>query len=268
MSTFAAQLRRTCTESLAIAKRNISHIRQVPESLIDVTIQPFIFVLLFSAIFGGAIAIQGGDYQEFIVAGVFVQTLTFNAGGTASSIATDMNNGVIDRFRVLPMSRSAVLAGRVLTDLGSSLFAMFVLTSAGLLVGWGIHNGVGNALAGFALLLFLVFAMSWFGTWIGLIVRSAEAVMGVVFVTLLPLTFVANTLAPVDGMPAAVRTFAEWNPISAITAAVRELFGNPGGNPPTAWPLEHAVPVAFAWCALCVLVFAPLAIRRYRNSGG
>jgi ABC-type multidrug transport system permease subunit len=143
-----------------------------------------------------------------------------------------------------------------------------MLTLTGLLVGWGIHNGVGNAIAGFGLLLLLAFAMSWVGSFIGLAVRSPDAVMGVIFVTLLPLTFVANTFAPVAGMPPVVRTFAEWNPISAITSAVRELFGNPGGSPPTAWPLEHAVPVAFSWCFLLVVVFAPLAIHRYRKSGG
>jgi ABC-2 type transport system permease protein len=265
MTAIAVPLRRTVTESVAIARRNLSHVRQVPESLIDVTIQPFMFVLLFAFVFGGSIAVTGGDYRAFVVAGVFVQTLTFNAGGTANSIATDMTNGVIDRFRVLPISRSAVIAGRVVTDLATSVIAIIVLSGAGLLVGWGINDGVANAVAGYALLLLWAFAMSWVGTYLGLLVRSPDAVMGIFFITMLPLTFVANTYAPTDGMPAAIRTFAEWNPISAVTTAVRELFGNPGTAEATAWPLQHAVPVAFGWCAVLVIVFAPLAVRRYRT---
>jgi ABC transporter DrrB family efflux protein len=184
-------------------------------------------------------------------------------------MADDMRSGMIDRFRALPMARSAVLVGRTLADLGATLIGLAVLSGSGLIVGWGIHSSLGEAVAGYALLLAFAFAMSWLGTLLGLLVRSPDAVMGAVFVTLLPLTFVSNMFVASERLPGVLQAFADWNPLSAVTAAVRELFGNPGAVPADApWPLEHPVLAAAPWCVAIVAVCAPLAVRRYRGAVG
>ena len=263
--TLATRARWAIADSLALAQRNLTHVRHVPEKLIDVTLQPLIFVLLFAYVFGDAIDVPDGSYHEYLMGGVFVQTLAFGIMGTAVGLADDMTNGVIDRFRSLPMARSAVLAGRTLADLAASVIALAVLAGAGLAIGWGIHAGIGSALAGFALLLLFAYAITWAGALLGLLVRTPDAAQGIVFVAIFPLTFLANTFVATDDLPDGLRQFAEWNPISAIVAACRDLFGNAAGMPAqAAWPLEHAVPVAVGWCVLLLAVCAPLAVRRYR----
>jgi ABC transporter DrrB family efflux protein len=224
-------------------------------------------VLLFAYVFGDSIAIPGADYRSYVVVGIFVQTLAFAAGGSASSMADDMQSGIVDRFRALPMARSAVLVGRTVADLGATVIGLAVLSLSGLIVGWGIHSSAAEAAAGYALLLAFAFAMSWLGTLLGLLVRSPAAVMGVVFVTMFPLTFVSNMFVASERLPAVLQTIADWNPLSAVTAAARELFGNPGAVPAGApWPLQHAVLAAVLWCAAIVAVCAPLAVRRYRSA--
>jgi ABC transporter DrrB family efflux protein len=178
----------------------------------------------------------------------------------------DMAKGVVDRFRSLPMARSAVLLGRTASDFVESLLAVAVMVVCGLIIGWRIENGVGQALGAFGLLLLLAYAMSWLGTWVGLIVRTPEAAQSIGFIVIFPLTFVANAFVPTDGMPAWMRTFANWNPVSATVHACRELFGNPVGEPPTAWPLQHAIIVSIGWSLLILAVFVPLAVRRYRSA--
>jgi len=267
MTAQATSLRWAVADGLAVARRNLVHVRQIPEKLIDVTLQPLLFVLLFAYVFGDSIAIPGTDYRSYVVVGIFVQTLTFAAGGTGSSMADDLRSGIVDRFRALPMARSAVLVGRTVADLGSTLIGLAVLSLSGLIVGWGIHSSAGEAVAGYALLLGFAFAMSWLGTLLGLLVRSPDAVMGAVFVTLFPLTFVSNMFVASDRLPGALQAIADWNPLSAVTAAVRDLFGNPGAVPADApWPLQHPVAAAVLWCAAIVLVCAPLAVRRYRGA--
>jgi ABC-2 type transport system permease protein len=269
MTAFATDLRWAIADGLAVARRNLVHVRQIPEKLIDVTLQPLLFVLLFAYVFGESIAIPGTDYRSYVVVGIFVQTLTFAAGGTGGSMADDMQSGIVDRFRALPMARSAVLVGRTLADLASSVIGLVVLSLSGLIVGWGIHSSPGEAIAGYALLLGFAFAMSWVGTVIGLLVRSADAVMGAVFVVLFPLTFVSNMFVASDRLPGVLQTIADWNPLSAVTAAVRELFGNPAATPADAsWPLQHPVLAAVLWCTAIVAVCAPLAVRRYRGAVG
>jgi ABC-2 type transport system permease protein len=262
-------LRTALADGLVMARRNLSHVRHEPEQLMDVTVQPFVFVLLFAYVFGGAVVVHGVDYKAFLIAGIFVQTLAFGTMGAAVSMAEDMRRGVIDRFRSLPMARSAVLVGRAVADLGASAIGLTVLAATGLLVGWGIETGVGDAIAGFALLLLFAFAMSWVGTLLGLVARSAEVAQQVVFIVVLPLTFVSNAFVPPQTMPGALRTFAEWNPISAVVAACRQLFGNgPAAAADAAWPLQHPVVAALAWIALILAVAAPLAVRRYRSATG
>jgi ABC-2 type transport system permease protein len=257
------------SDGLVMARRNFSHIRHEPEQLMDVTLQPFIFVLLFAYVFGGAIAVPGQDYKEFLIAGIFVQTLAFGTMGSAVAMSEDMRKGVIDRFRSLPMARSAVLVGRTVADLGASAIGVTVLALTGLIIGWGIHTDFGDAVAGFALLLLFAFAMSWVGTLLGLYTRSAEVAQQIVFIVVLPLTFVSNAFVPPASMPGVLQTVAEWNPISAVVAACRDLFGNgPGAAPGSPWPLEHPVEASLAWIALILIVTVPLAIRRYRNTTG
>jgi ABC-2 type transport system permease protein len=237
----------------------------VPEKLIDVTLQPLIFVLLFAYVFGGAIDVPGGSYREYLMGGIIVQTLAFAIMGTAVGLADDMGKGVVDRFRSLPMARSAVLAGRALADMLSNLLALAVLVVAGLIVGWGVHAGVGSAIAGFALVLLFAYAITWAGILLGLLVRTPDAAQGFVFVVVFPLTFLANTFVATGDLPDGIRQVAEWNPISAVVAAVRDLFGNPTGLPADpAWPLQHAIPVAIGWCVAILAVCVPLAVRRYR----
>jgi ABC-2 type transport system permease protein len=261
----ATRLRWAVGDCLALTKRNLTHVRHVPEKLIDVTLQPLMFVLLFAYVFGGAIQIAGGSYHEYLMGGIIVQTLTFAIMGTAVGLADDMGKGVVDRFRSLPMARSAVLAGRTLADLLANMLALGVLVVAGLIVGWGIHDGVGPAIAGFALVLLFSYAMTWAGVLLGLLVRAPDAAQGFVFVVIFPLTFLANTFVSTQDLPSGLREVAEWNPISAVVAAVRDLFGNPTGLPAdAAWPLQHAIPVALAWSVAILAVCVPLALRRYR----
>jgi ABC-2 type transport system permease protein len=178
-----------------------------------------------------------------------------------------MAKGAVERFRSLPMSRSAVLVGRMLADVLSSVLRLIVMCAAGLAVGWGIHAGIGSAIAGFALLLLFALSMASAGTLVGLLVRAPEAAQGIAFVTLFPLTFGANAYVSIDDLPSGLRTLAEWNPLSAVTAATRQLFGNPSGAPADpAWPLAHPVVAAVGWCVLIAAACMPLARRRYRTA--
>ncbi len=179
-----------------------------------------------------------------------------------------MQKGIIDRFRSLPMARSAVLVGRTVADLIQSLLGLFVMSACGLVVGWRAHEGVGRTLAGFGVLLLFGFAMTWVGTFIGLIVRTPETANTLGFVILFPITFIANTFVPTQGMPALLRVLADWNPLSATVAACRQLFGNPGAAyTGDAWPLQHPVVASVGYSLLLLAIFIPLAVRRYRTEG-
>jgi ABC-2 type transport system permease protein len=252
-------------DSLVYARRNVAHIRQVPEKLLDVTLQPIMFVLLFAFVFGGAIAVDGTSYREYLIGGILVQSLAFGMMGPATSIANDLQEGVIDRFRSLPASRQAYLGGHYLAELGGLSLSIVILLTTGLLVGWRVHSSPAMFLTGIALLLLFASSMIWVGTSVGLTVRSPDAVMGVGFMVVFPLTFISNAFVPIETMPAPLQTFAAWNPISAIVAAVRELFGNP--SPPltnTSWPLEHPVVAGFGYCLIILAVAIPFALGRYR----
>jgi ABC-2 type transport system permease protein len=253
-------------DSFALARRNLEHVRQIPEKLLDVTLQPIMFVLLFAYVFGGVIAVPGGDYHEYLVGGILVQSLVFGMMGPGVAIATDMQEGIVDRFRSLPMSRAAFVLGHVIAEMAAIVLAITILTVTGLVVGWSIHTDVVHAVGGFGLLLLLAFAMIWLGMALGLAVRSPDAVQGVAFMVVFPLTFVSTVFVPAGGLPDGLRQFAEWNPISAFSAAVRDLFGNPTAataHPPL--PLQHPVITSVIWCLIIVGIAAPLAIRRYRQ---
>jgi ABC-2 type transport system permease protein len=255
-------------DGITIARRNLIKVIRVPQILFSVLITPLLFVLLFTYVFGSSIDIPGGSYREFLISGTFALTLTFGATFTGAGLADDMQKGIIDRFRSLPMSRSAVVFGRTASDVIYNVLSLAIMALAGLIVGWRIHNGIGDALLGFGLLLVFAYAISWIMAWVGLLVPSAEVVSNVSGMVIFPLTFIANTFVPAENLPTALRVVAEWNPVSAVTQAARELFGNipPGTPSPAAWPLQNAALYTLLWVVLIIAVFAPLAVRRYKNA--
>jgi ABC transporter DrrB family efflux protein len=252
-----------------IARRGLAHMRRQPEALTDATIQPIMFVLLFAYVFGGAIKVPGGgSYREFLMGGIFAQTLTFGAFGTALALATDRKNGAVDRFRSLPIPRSALLAGHAVASLIRAALPIALMSLAGLVVGWRIHSGIGEAIAGYALMVAFAFAVIWLGVLLAATVGTPEAVQGIAFVFIFPLTFVASTFVPTSTLPSVLKTIAEWNPVSAVAGALRHLFGNPGATPaPGApWSLEHPVAYAVIWTVAIIGVCAPIAVRMYQRS--
>jgi ABC transporter DrrB family efflux protein len=253
-------------ESLVFARRRVEHIRQLPEKLLDVTIQPLMFVLLFAYVFGGAIGVDGGSYREYLIGGILIQTLAFGMVGPAMSIATDLTEGVIDRFRSLPVRRDSYVMGHHVAELGGMALATVLLLTAGFVVGWRTHTGVGDLALAALLILAFASAMVWVGTYIGLLVRTPDAVMGVAFTAVFPLTFISNAFVPIGSLPNVLQWVASLNPVSVMVAAVRTLFGNPvTPNPKDVWPLEHPVPAAFLYTALILAIAVPAALRRYRQ---
>jgi len=252
-----------------VAKRNLIKILRVPGLLVGALVTPIMMVVMFAYVFGGAIDIPAMSYREFLIAGIFAQTVVFGSIVTGAGIAEDMGNGIIDRFRSLPMSRSSVLIGRTASDIVYNGLSIAVMALAGLAVGWRIHTPLLEAAAGFALLLAFAYAFSWIMAYVGLVVPSAEVVNSTSFIVIFPLTFIANTFVRSTDLPGPLRVFAEWNPVSAVTQATRELFGNlPPGPPPDVWSLQHPVLYTLAWVALILAVFVPLATHRYKRAGG
>jgi ABC transporter DrrB family efflux protein len=256
---------RRLTDVVVLTGRNFIHIAREPLRLSDVTVQPVLFTLLFVYVFGAGIAIAGG-YKQFALAGLLAMNLTTSAIGTAVGLSDDLSSGVIDRFRTLPMWKPAVLVGRSIADLlTAALCAGFVVVT-GLLVGWRADASFGSILAGFALFLLFSYALSWVCACIGILSRDAESSQGLGLIVLFPLAFVSNALVPTEHMPAVLRAVADWNPVSAVTAAARNLFGNP--NPSAsihAWPMQHPALASVAWSVALIAVFAPLAIAFYRR---
>ncbi|MCX4586640.1 ABC transporter permease [Streptomyces sp. NBC_01481] len=260
-------------DSLVVAKRNLIRMTRIPEMIIFGMIQPIMFVVLFSYVFGGSISVPGSGlsaagYREFLMAGIFAQTVTFATAGAGAGIADDMHKGLIDRFRSLPMARGAVLTGRTLADLVQTALTLVVLAIVAVLVGWRTHENFGKVLAGFGLLLLLGYAFSWIGALIGLSVRTPEAATSGGLIWLFPLTFISNAFVPSENMPAFLQTLANWNPFSATVQACRALFGNLPPNYPVsdAWPMQHAVWASLIWSILIIVVFRTLAVRKYRSA--
>jgi ABC-2 type transport system permease protein len=262
-----ARLRWLASDAWVLAKRQFAHIRQIPEKLFDVTLQPIMFVLLFAYVFGGVIHVPGGgNYHEYLIGGILVQTLVFGLMGPGTSMATDLGEGIIDRFSSLPMSRPAYLIGHLTAEFCATLLAITIMIISGLIVGWGINSSALEAAGGFGLLFLLAIAMIWVGTLIGVLVRSADAVQGIAFVTVFPLTFVASTFVPVSGLPEGLRQVAEYNPVSCWAAGVRTLFGNPTATPSgAAWPLEHPVLAGVIWCVAILAIVIPFTLRAFRK---
>jgi ABC transporter DrrB family efflux protein len=254
-------------DSLIVTWRNLKRIPRIPELAAFAILQSIMFVLLFAVVFGNAIPLPGGgNYREYLMPGIFAQTLTFACAVTAIGMTDDMQKGLIDRFRSLPMARSAFITGRTLSDVVYNGGILIVLMVSGLAVGWRIRDGVLNFLAGFALALLFAYAMSWLGVWLGMLTPTVEVAQQVVFTTIFPITFLSNAFVPLESLPGWLQPVAEWNPVSAITSAMRELFGNPNPFVSEGFPAEHPVLLLLGWVVVVVVIFAPLGIRRYRNT--
>jgi ABC-2 type transport system permease protein len=255
-------------DGAVVAKRNLIKIKRVPDLLVFSTISPIMFILLFAYVFGSAIQVQGTSYREFLIPGIFAQTVIFGATLTGAGMADDMKKGIIDRFRSLPMSRSAVLIGRTGSDVANNVLIITVMSLTGLLVGWRIRSSVGEAIAGFLLLLVFAYAISWIMAWVGLIVPSVEVVNNASFVVIFPLTFIANTFVPTNNFPAPLKFVANWNPVSSVTQAARQLFGNVPADVPTPayWSMRHPVIYTLGWVVLLLLIFIPLSVRQYKKA--
>jgi ABC transporter DrrB family efflux protein len=257
-------------QSWIMVKRNMIHTKRMPEMLSDVTVQPIMFVLLFAFVFGASIATAGSaSYREFLLPGIQAQTIVFTAFVVSTGITADVEKGIIDRFRSLPIRRSAVLIGRSIASLLHSSIGVVVMAVTGLCIGWRIRGGFVDAVLAFVLILVFGFGMIWFGILIGSLMRSVEAVNGVMFTVLFPITFLANTFAPTEPMPRWLRVMAEWNPVSSLTQAVRELWGNGPPAPPEAQlPLQHPILATILWSLAITAVIAPFALRAYARRTG
>jgi ABC transporter DrrB family efflux protein len=254
MSAFAM----TVSDTLVLARRNLRRIPRQPDLLVAYTIQPVMFVLLFVFVFGGAIQTPGFDYVDFLMPGIIVQSIAFGGFVTALGLSEDVQKGLIDRFRSLPMSRGAVLAGRTLSDVPLNCLSLIVLLTVGFIAGFNfIDASVGEIVLGIVLLLLLGYAFSWIFALVGLFSSSPETANSIGFTLLFPLTFASSVFVPVDSMPDGLRQFAEANPFTTVSDAMRALW--------LGTPAHTDVWMAFVWCAVLIAVFAPLAISRYRQ---
>jgi ABC-2 type transport system permease protein len=256
------------SDGVTIAWRNLIKIRRVPDLLAFVILAPIAFVLLFAYVFGSVIDIPGISYREFMLPGIFTQTVIYGASMTGLGLAEDLQKGIIDRFRSLPMSASAVLVGRTTSDVVTNLVSLVAMTAVGLVVGWRVHTPPQEAILGILLLLLFAYAVSWVMAVIALLVRAPEAFNSVAFMVVFPLSFIANTFVDSTRLPGLLRVAAEWNPASAVTQAARELFGNvhPAMPVSDAWPLQHPVLASLLWTALILAVFVPLGTRLYQKA--
>jgi ABC-2 type transport system permease protein len=245
----------TIADALVLAKRHLLQIPRIPDELIFATIQPIMFVLLFRYVFGGAIAVSGTTYVNFLMAGIFAQTVIFGSTSTGIGLATDLQRGLIDRFRSLPMAKSAVLTGRTLSDLIRNTFVVIVMWTVGLLVGFQPQGNFFSWLAAAGLLLLTSFAFSWISATIGLMVHSVEAAQSAGFIWLFPLTFASSAFVPTQSMPNWLRVFAEHQPVTQIVNATRGLLLN--------HPDASTIGIAIAWCVGILVVFIPLSVRAY-----
>ncbi len=255
------RLVRQLSNVLVLTGRNLVHIAREPLQLSDVTIQPVLFTALFVYVFGAGVVLpNGGTYASFAIAGMLALNLTTSAMGTAVGLSDDLNGGIIDRFRSLPMWRPAVLVGRSVTDLLTAFICSFFVCVTGLVVGWRPVGSVASTIAGFAIFLFFSYSLSWGCACLGILSKGPESAQGVGLVVLFPLAVVSNALVPTARMPVVLRVVADWNPISAVTAACRQLFANP--NPSAgvnAWPMQHPIVTSLLWSIGLLAVFAPLA---------
>jgi ABC transporter DrrB family efflux protein len=253
-------MRRLVTDTLIIAERNLIRLPRKPELLIAFTVQPIMFVLLFRYVFGGAIRTNGISYVDYLIPGIIVQNIAFGGFVTALGLNEDVHKGLIDRFRSLPMARPAVLAGRTLADVVTNLLSICVLVITGVIIGFSFHSSVLEVIAGFGILLLFGYAFSWVFALVGLIASTPESANSAGFIAVFPLTFISSAFVPVNTMPSVLRAFANVNPFTIVVDAMRALWtGQPAGN--YVWG-------AVVWSLVILVVFAPLAVARYRRTAG
>ena len=260
-------LARFLSDGWVTTRRNLLKIRRVPDILVFTLIQPIMFVLLFTYVYGGVIDIPGSSYVEFLMAGIFAQTVVFGSTYSGSAMAQDLKDGIIDRFRTLPMSPAAVLVGRTNGDMLINASSMAVMMLTGFIVGWRIRSSPTEALFAVVLLLLFAYSFSWVMAFIGMSVRSPEVINNVSFLILFPLTFISNAFVPSDTLPTPLRVFAEWNPVSALVQAARELFGNvpPGIPAGDTWTAQNPIATVLMGMAVMLAIFVPLSIRKFQS---
>lgn len=253
-------------DGVVIARRNIVNVRRTPGALVTGVAQPIIFVLILAFVFGGALG--GGAYRQFLIGGILAQTLTFNSSFTAVYLAKDLQQGIVDRFRALPMSRVGVILGRTSSDLVTSVISLVVILVCGLAIGWRTHADPASVVLTFLLLLLFAFAVSWIGAVIALTARSVEVAQSLGLLWLFPVCFISGAFVSAEMLPGPLRLIAQWNPVTAVATAAREGFGNPapaGFEAAGGWPAEHAPLYALLCCLAIIAVFAPLAVAQYRR---
>jgi ABC-2 type transport system permease protein len=254
------------SDGWTVTKRNLIKIKRSPDMLVFAVIQPVMFVLLFSQVYAGAISVQGTDYVQFLMAGIFAQTVVFGSTFSGSAMALDLKEGIIDRFRSLPMSSSAVLIGRTNSDLVLNTMSMVIMMGTGLAVGWRVNSSAPEFLAGVGLLLLFSYSFSWVMALLGMSVKSPEVINNASFLILFPLTFVSDAFVPSDTLPTPLRIFAEWNPVSSLVQAARQLFGNAGTAPvPDIWTMQNPIATVLIGITVMLLVFVPLCIRKFAS---
>ena len=258
------RLRWSVADAWTVTGRDLAHWARQPTTLAMNLLFMVMVVLMFGYLFGGAMTVPGGgSYREFLLPGMFALSMLFGVESTMIAVTTDVARGVTDRFRAMPMARSAVVAGRGLADMLNSALGLGLLLACGLLVGWRAHGSLAETLAAIGLLLLLRFALVWVGVHLGLVVRNPEAVAAVQ-ILVWPLGFLSNAIAPTATMPGWLGAVAEWNPVSATITATRELFGNPGLGG-VSWADQHALLLAVVWPLVILAVFAPLAVHRWQR---
>jgi len=266
---FGGALARTFSDGGTIMWRNLMNVRRNPELLLSATVQPIMFVLLFAYVFGGSIGDDPVMYRDFLMGGIFVQTVAFNSAFTVIGMANDLQKGIIDRFRSLPMSPAAVLIGRTMADLAVTLLGLLVMSLCGLVIGWRIRGSFTDAVLAYAVLILFAFVMAWIGALVGLISGSVEVAQSAGFIWIFPVTFISTVFVAADRLPGPLQAFAEWNPISALSDSVRSLFGNYQLRPPTdAWAQQNPTLYALISCLVLLVVFMPLAVAKYRKVAG
>jgi ABC-2 type transport system permease protein len=250
-----------------MTRRNLVHIAREPMQLSDVTVQPVLFTVLFVYVFGSGMTLPGhASYTNFVIAGLLSMNLVTSSMGTGIGLATDISTGMIERFRTLPMWRASVLVGRTVSDLLSAAVCSVIVTLVGLAVGWRPETGVLSVLAGFGVALLFAYALTWPTACAGIIAKSPESAMSVGFIIIFPLAFISNALVPTRHMPGWLRLIANWNPVSSVTSAVRNLWGNPNPLPPSpSWPVEHPLAAALLWSFALIAVAAPVAAYLFRR---
>jgi ABC-2 type transport system permease protein len=251
-------------DTALLTARSLRSIPRVPERLLDVTIQPIVFILLFLYVFGSAIHVPGISYKDYLFPGIIGQSLAFGIIGAGVATSNDMTEGVVDRFRSMPISRLSIITGQVMGQFCEAILGMIIVVAFGLILGWNPHLTLPHAIELVGLMLLAVFAFTWAGVLFGMLVRSPDAMQGVGFIVIFPLSFMAGTFVPIAGMDAVPRAIAHWDPISALVAAVREL--TQGVHSSGSWQLDHPTLAMALWCLLILAVCVPLALHRFNRT--